>query len=130
MYTRPIWRPRATSALIPAQLELSLYARHSDTAEEGCTIPISSDTINTDAHYNVSTCSIFQDLIHMHSLAKRTLAAKSAAPLFLPTYGGAIFDFFLNCSYTTYDVEYTIINGTTQSDFSFKPTLNGSVAEE
>jgi hypothetical protein len=59
-----------------------------------------------------------------------TLAAKSPVPLFLPTYGGAIFDFFLNCSYTTYDVEYIIVNGTTQSDFSFKPTPNGSVAEE
>ena len=109
---------------------MSLYARHGDTVGEGCTIPISSDTINADAHYNVSTCSIFQDIIRMHSLAKRILAPKSAAPLFLPRYGGAIFDFFLNCSYKTYDVEYTIINGTTQFDFSFKPTPNGSVVEE
>jgi hypothetical protein len=59
-----------------------------------------------------------------------TLAAESASHLFLPTYDAAIFDFFLNCSYTTYDVEYTIVNRTTQPDFTFTPTLNGSVAEE
>jgi hypothetical protein len=59
-----------------------------------------------------------------------TLAANSSAPLFPPTYYGNIFDFILNCSYTTYDVKYTVINGTTQSDFSFTPTPNGSVAEE
>jgi hypothetical protein len=59
-----------------------------------------------------------------------TLAAESTAPLFPPTYYGEIFDFFLNCSYTTYDVKYSIINGTIQPDFSFAPTPNGSVAEE
>jgi hypothetical protein len=59
-----------------------------------------------------------------------SLGANSAAPLFQPTYDGEIFDFFLNCSYTTYDVEYSMINGTTQPDFSFAPTPNGSVAEE
>jgi hypothetical protein len=59
-----------------------------------------------------------------------SLASQSASHLFLPTYSGAIFDFFLNCSYTTYDIEYTIVNGTTQPDFTFTPTPNGSVAEE
>jgi hypothetical protein len=58
------------------------------------------------------------------------LAAESSSQLFLPTYDGYVFDFFLNCSYTTYDVEYTIIKGTTQPDFTFIPTLNGSVSEE
>jgi hypothetical protein len=59
-----------------------------------------------------------------------TLADKSAAPLFQPADNGFLFDFILNCSYTTYDIGYTLVNWTTQSDFSFAPTPNGSVAEE
>jgi hypothetical protein len=55
---------------------------------------------------------------------------KSATPLFPPSHDGYFLNFFLNCSYTTYDVEYTVINGTTQSNFSFASTPNGSVAEE
>ena len=59
-----------------------------------------------------------------------SLATQSASHLFLPTYDDTVFDFFLNCSYTTYDVEYTIVNGTTHPDFTFTPTPNGSVSEE
>ena len=59
-----------------------------------------------------------------------TLATQSSSDLFVPTDNDGVFDFFLNCSYTTYDVEYTMFNGTTQPDFTFTPTPNGSVAEE
>jgi hypothetical protein len=59
-----------------------------------------------------------------------TLAAKSSIKMFLPTWDGYVYDFFLNCSYTTYDIEYTLVNGTTQPDFTFTPTPNGSVSEE
>lgn len=57
------------------------------------------------------------------------LTAESSSYAFLPTYGDEVYDFFLNCSYTTFDVGYTVVNRTTLPDFLFTPTPNGSVAE-
>jgi hypothetical protein len=62
--------------------------------------------------------------------ADSTIASKSASDLLLPTYYGDILEFFLNCSYTTYDIEYTMFNGSALPSLTFTPTPNGSVAEE